>query len=159
MKKFLAVLLVLGLAGSASAVVSMSVPSEVAIGTTSTLVVSSDSVDNYGGYIVITDMVAGTFTNIQILPGTGPDADAEDLSADYPGWWFFQALSTNPEVPVVPGDHFTIDYTANDDFSLVLIELYDFSENLTGTAEIQNTPEPLTLGLLGLGGLFLRRRK
>ena len=159
MKKFLAVLLVLGLAGSASAVVSMSVPSEVAIGTTSTLVVSSDSVDNYGGYIVITDMVAGTFTNIQILPGTGPDADAEDLSADYPGWWFFQALITNPEVPVVPGDHFTIDYTANDDFSLVLIELYDFSENLTGTAEIQNTPEPLTLGLLGLGGLFLRRRK
>ena len=159
MKKVLALTLVLGLAAVASATVTMTVPAEVENGMTDTIVITSDDASNYGGYIVITDMVAGTFTNIQILPGTGPDADAEDLSADYPGWWFFQALSTNPEVPVVPGDHFTIDYTANDDFSLVLIELYDFSENLTGTAEIQNTPEPLTLGLLGLGGLFLRRRK
>jgi hypothetical protein len=45
-----------------------------------------------------------------------------------------------------------------DGAGLVLIRVFDGGGNLLDTLEISQVPEPMTLGLLGLGGLFLRRR-
>jgi MYXO-CTERM domain-containing protein len=161
MKKVLAITLVLGLAAVANATVSMTVPAEVEMGASGTIIVASDTGNvAFGGYVVVTDVAAGALGNGQILPASGDTGFWEDITADYPGWWFVQNGTSNPDLnPISDGDWFTIDYTALDETSLVAIELYDFDENLIGTASVQNTPEPMTLGLLGLGGLFLRRRR
>jgi hypothetical protein len=162
MKKVLVLTLVLGLAAVANATVTLSSSAlDVPMGTSVTLTVSSDTASSYGGYIALTDLVAGAFGQMSILPGSGPDAAIED-EAIYPGYegvWYFSAASFNPSDPIIAGDHFQIDYTAQDGSSLVAIQLWDFSEAVVQTINLQNTPEPMTLGLLGLGGLFLRRRK
>jgi hypothetical protein len=41
----------------------------------------------------------------------------------------------------------------------VVISLYDGDGNFLDSKTITQTPEPITVGLLGLGALFLRRRK
>jgi len=159
MKKLLAITLVLGLAAAASAVPSMTVPTDVADGATASIVISSDDAVGYGAFIEMTDP-AGLLSNPIIMAAAGPDASVTDpATLGVAGLWLFQAVSFNPSDPVVAGDHFSIDYTAMDDNSLVTVTLYDFDANPIQVAQIQNTPEPLTLGLLGLGGLFLRRRK
>ena len=49
-------------------------------------------------------------------------------------------------------------------FQNAVVSLYNVSDNfdnliLLDTVFIHQIPEPMTLGLLGIGGLFLRRRK
>jgi len=51
--------------------------------------------------------------------------------------------------------HCTGDTPEND----VLISLFDGDGNLLDSQIIHQVPEPITLALMGIGGLFLRRRK
>jgi hypothetical protein len=160
MKKLLALTLVLGLATVASAVITITpISADVPDGTSVTIVISSDNPDPYGMFLEMTDP-AGTLGNAILLPAAGADGVILDpVALGVPGTWMFQALSFNIAAPIIAGDHFTIDYTANDGQSLVGITVYDFDFVQIGRIEMQNTPEPMTLGLLGLGGLFLRRRR
>lgn len=157
MKKVLVLTLVLGLVGIANATVSL-VPAAgtINVGDTITISVVSDSTDAYGGWLELTDNGIGSFGDLVILPKAGVDA-AKDFT--FAPWWSFEAKSFNPAAPIVAGDHFTIDFTGTAEGAASLT-LYEFDgATVIQTVGIDVVPEPMTLGLLGLGGLFLRRRK
>jgi len=160
MKKLLVLTLVLGLATVATATITVDpLAASVENGSSITISISSDNDASYGRFLII-DNLAGTLSNQVLLSAAGPAGLVmDDVELGAPGTFMFQALSFDVPSTVVPGLHFTVDYTANDDSSLVTIAVLDFDFNPVGSIEIQNTPEPMTLGLLGLGGLFLRRRK
>jgi hypothetical protein len=117
----------------------------------------SDTDGAYGGWLDLTQKLDGSWGELQILAAAGADA-SKDFTFD--PWWSFEAKSFNPEAPIVPGAHFTVDFTAGQELGDVVIGLYAFDGvTLLEEATITVVPEPMTLGLLGLGGLFLRRRR
>jgi hypothetical protein len=159
MKKLLALVLVLGIASSASAV--SSIASDVlsidwTLGEVATITISSDNADNYGGWLGI-DGGPGDVGVMTILAAAGPQASA----VASPQWYKFAALSTDPADPVLAGEQFTVPVMgAGDVDGTIIVSLYDFAgTGLIQSVEIASVPEPMTMGLLGLGGLFLRRRK
>jgi len=158
MKKLLVLTLVLGLSGIASAAVSLS-PSETSVdlGATVTISVVSDTTDAYGGWLDLGQKLDGSWGDLQILGAAGADA-SKDFGFD--PWWSFEAKSFNPDAPIEAGAQFTVDFTAGQTEGDVVIGLYAFDgTTLLQEATIHVVPEPMTLGLLGLGGLFLRRRR
>lgn len=158
MKKVLALTLVLGLVGIANATISL-VPSAATInvGDTITISVVSDSTAAYGAWLEPLDNGVGTFGGLVKLAAAGADASMDGVS--YAPWWTFEAKSFNPAAPIVVGDHFTIDFTGSAE-GVASLTLYEFDgATPIQTVDISVVPEPMTLGLLGLGGLFLRRRK
>lgn len=168
MKKLLAITLVLGLASAASALVvnvdaTGTEPYQVMKGETLTFSLTSGG-EAYSGLLALPNPLEASIAGTEIpgnRGGLGFLLTPADIGADF---WYFSAAGGPGSEPVANQPHFTFTYTAEDDFSLVTLHLLNEDEtpisgsNLTSIT-IQNTPEPMTLGLLGLGGLFLRRRK
>jgi len=164
MKKLLFALLVLGLAVSANAgltdtsntvtdgIISWSVVNGKIVG-------HGDSLGTYDGEIdpAVTDAggtldsasaagIAGYYRNVGASAYSGFTIYAADDTA----------TDTLPNQTI--GDWFTIDYTRT--AGTMYVEIWNSSNgyaNPVGTLTI--IPEPITVALLGLGGLFLRRRK
>jgi len=161
MKKLLVLALVLGLSSVSSAVVSLVVPAgDINVGDTITVIVASDTeAANYGAWLDLGLQGLGTWSDLTILPAAGVDASKVYWGDDGTGdWWELGAASFTPTAPVLAGDHFTIDFTATAEGQQV-VALWDYNLTESTEARINIVPEPMTLGLLGLGGLFLRRRK
>lgn len=167
MNKFLSLILVLGMAAGANATIQLSIngspaPATYTMPISSVIVidVSSDDALPYGAWLALEDLTLGQWdSGVTIMPAAGLDAVAIDWSADYPGWWEFNAASFNPDLPVVAGTHFMIDYKALGEGDVV-VSLYGYDTvTLMDKVTITQIPEPITLALLGVGGLFLRRRK
>lgn len=159
MKKLLAITLVLGLASAASAVTVTPAATEVAMGDSISIVVSNDSDAGYIRWLQLADTVNASLTNVGV---TGQAGDLAVLDETYAGdgWWLFTVAGNPGSQPVPNADHVLGTYTALDESTLVDLVLYaEDGVTAISTVSIQNTPEPMTLGLLGLGGLFLRRRK
>jgi len=167
MKKLLAITLVLGLASVAGAITvnvnaSGPEPYQVAMGDTLTFTLTSPA-EAYSGVVDVPDAAQGSLVGVGgDFGGLGSLLSPDDLGLPY---WYFVAAGGPGSEPGNGTPHFTFTYTANDDSSAVTLGLWDEDGTtpLTGSnvtsIQIQNTPEPMTLGLLGLGGLFLRRRK
>lgn len=169
MKKLLAITLVLGLASAASAVVvnvdaSGPEPFQVANGETLVFTLTSAGT-NYSGLVDV-PAAGGTLAGVgdpAAYGGQGFLLSPAELG-DLPYWYFAAAGGPGSE-PADGAAHFTFTYTASDDSSLVVLNLWEedgatpIGNSNRTSISIQNTPEPMTLGLLGLGGLFLRRRK
>lgn len=165
MKKLLAMMLVLSLAAVTNAVIISIDRTSVPINETATITLTCDaaeSVNGYSGYIELTDMVAASLTGLDSGAGVRGSLGFldDDTVTGFPGNWHFGAFGPPGAAPVPSAVHFTFTYTAKDDNSVVLVNFYPESwDVVSDTLTITNTPEPMTLGLLGLGGLFLRRRK
>ena len=159
-------MLVLGLASAANAVLSLTVdggdaPGEITINPSDTIVVSihSDNTAAYNAFFYMWDG-PGTFTGPRVRQGNmsvayGPYPSYYGYSYDY-----YLVSIDDSGGNLVPGSGFEVDLHC-DGPGDVLVELRQFSEPYTiiDSLTIHQTPEPMTIALLGLGGLLLRRRR
>jgi len=188
MKKLLVLALVLSVASMASAALQISVngdntaaPITLAPSDTAILGIWTDAAIQYqaGTYYVLVANVNGG--SIDYLTGAAVLADSGVMvehSVDAQGFTAGTGIDVLPPMNGLGGGAFIMDLTAGVTAGTnllggivfhcnapgdVVIQLFetDFATiTLVDSAVIhQLVPEPMTMGLLGLGGLFLRRRK
>jgi len=162
-KKLLVLMLVLGLVSVANAVLSLTVDGGDS-GAETTIIPSDDIVvgiysDNsigYGCWILFYD---GARTIHARQPFPMGDLSSIGLQGHYANYNYYYVTVADSQGNLVPGIGFEVDYHA-DGLDDILVELYDESyTTILDTLVVHQVPEPITIALLGLGGLLLRRRK
>ena len=167
MKKLIVLSMVVAMASLATAGLSLSLSGAGVVDTgagTYTMLEGSTAVITVSGsgsayytYLALTGDVAVTadaaIATPVALAGAG---DMASVGSSY-GWLLTAA--GGPAGPVAAGAQFTADITATGPLDAVIgVTTYSNTGSNPGMA-ITIVPEPMTLGLLGLGGLFLRRKK
>ena len=169
MKKLLVLMLVLGLASQASAVLQLSL-NGVIDGEYNVTEVSIYPSDEILIDVQSTDGATDKFW-LGLEPDTGdgewlgsnlyiPPAPSTMVVTDggYGPDWFYGNQPT-PSVDSLPGTWFDATFHCLGEGD-VYINLYDATGMIViDTILVHQIPEPITIALLGLGGLFLRRRK
>jgi hypothetical protein len=161
-------IMVLALATTAHAALSLDLSATtVALNSTVTATVSSDNTDSWTGYFILSedtyywsDPVAAAYVPPwTIYPNTGDLAQASPL-AGYPAVYDLTAAGTST-LPSA-GTQFSINIKGIQagTIYIALQEKYGYPpiippESLT----LVVVPEPMTITLLALGGLLLRRRR
>ncbi|MHC4184898.1 MAG: PEP-CTERM sorting domain-containing protein [Planctomycetota bacterium] len=179
MKKLLVLLLVLGLASTANAIMlSFSTDGStplangatvnVASGSTTTLYLLSDTAGATGGYWTYLEMTLPHADASIPFANVGIHANAGNLASkiDYSSGVLMDYLLTAADSAggIVAGQHFSFDLIvsgsadSSDDFSMWVLGPNDSTYSVHKTLNI-HIPEPATIALLGLGGLFLLRRR
>jgi hypothetical protein len=164
MKKLLLLLMVSGLVSSAQAALSLSLSTTTVIfDNTVILSVSSDNSDPWSGYLVLsedpanwTDPIAAQYDPPMVVHAAGDLGYAAPVSG-YPAVYYLQAAGTT----VLPqaGIQFSIGIQGVQEGG-IYIALQDLNyENLIDPLYLIPIPEPITIGLLGFGILFLRHRR
>jgi hypothetical protein len=175
MKKLLILVLVLGLTSVASATISLNISGTVDVtqGDTLTVDVSSDSSVQSGwiGYVIVEEGGDGALSNPVIWQPHSGGGNAGNLAATSPysesGWGVgYYMIAGATDSSLAAGVQFSVDYdtSALDVGDSCIVSLWDDGVGYEtgdeqGIATINVVPEPATIALLGLGGLFLRRRK
>ena len=184
MKKLLILLLVLGMASWAAAtpVISGSTEIDQTAGTKISITVSgtvdeasggaagnSNTPAGGGGWWLWVDYYSFSDQISNVSAGTIAMGGLKDFDVTkYPGDGFKFVAGTNPTwaetTDVDSGEWFTFDLEVAADAEVD--DTYDISLLTESWSEIGSSiftvtvvPEPMTIALLGLGGLFLRRRK
>jgi len=181
MKKLLVLMMVLGMATMANATIQLSVNgvidggenvTDISIAPSDTITIdiwnNADDLPtrNFTAYLDIYPNNTGCYTTANALlgPAAGdfPASFQLDILGDIDEYTIYQ--NWNPGTPgEVEGAIFLIDLHCESPDNIVTVELYD--ERVDGgytivdTLIIHQIPEPMTLALLGIGGLFLKRRK
>ena len=165
MRKTLVLILVLGLASAANAMlikVDEQEGDSFEVDIKSTITVVSEDSSSWLGYIIIEDGGAGSLENPIILDAAGDIGAATAYTEAYWGTGFELTASMSPSgVPAVAaGSQFSFDYIGAVG-DTATISLFVDPEYATPVASVNLTvvPEPMTVVLLGLGALFLRRRR
>ena len=170
MKKLLIFMLVLGFVSSASAVVVTLNPSgsaDHAAGSVAINVVSDSDLLGHTSYIAILDNTYGDLSSVVQLSGAGSAASVTPFGpyGIFANVYIIEAMGTaaDPDfTSVVAGDQFTatIAFTGADIGQDVTVGLLNPTlDGFTDSYTILGVPEPMTIALLGLGGLFLLRRR
>ena len=171
MKKVLVLMLVLGMASMATAGLSLWVdgaPAEstsIILATSDTVMIglyNDGTVDKSIGYLTI-DGGPGSWTGAYAIYNPPASGSASTYAYLYPypsvlnGWIFLNAdavLENVNGIGVLGEFEFHCDGIGD-----VTISYNDSALGLMDTLVIHQIPEPVTMALLGLGGLFPRRRK
>jgi hypothetical protein len=163
MKKLLVLILVLGLCSVANATISLRVNGSE-VGTSASVTVT----DVIGVYstdssvylaLVLTDTPANDLANGAITTNAGDwgNITAYSLSGYGDGYYMTADYSGTPPSA---GIQFTMNVSGSiDDTFQIQLWHEDDWVNTADTLDITIIPEPMTIALLGLGGLFLRRRR
>lgn len=164
MKKLLVLMLVLGMSSLASAGISLSgIPAApIAEGDVVSIGIVNDDAAGYVAYLSVYYISEGGFSmsNLRL----GPDAGDFTSWIDYTYsdiWEAEVTLASTPGSNPVAGTWFLADFTCTLKGVNVMVELWDAADLSAPieTAMIEQIPEPMTLALLGLGGLFMLRRR
>jgi len=165
MRKTLVLILVLGLASAANAMlikVDEQEGDSFEVDIKSTITVVSDDSSSWLGYIIIEEGGAGSMENVVILDAAGDiGAAAAYTEAGWgTGFELTASMSPNGNPAVAAGSQFSFDYVGAIG-DTATISLFVDPEYTTPVASVNVTvvPEPMTVLLLGLGALFLRRRR
>ena len=165
MRKMLVLILVLGLASAANAMlikVDEQEGDSFEVNIKSTITVVSDDSSSWLGYIIIEEGGAGSMENVVILDAAGDIGAASAYSEAGWGTGFELSASMSPTgvPPLAAGSQFSFDYVGAVG-DTATISLFADPEYTTPVASVNVTvvPEPMTVLLLSLGALFLRRRR
>jgi hypothetical protein len=165
MRKLLVLTLVLGMATAANAVIVnvngqtgevLVMPGEVAA-----ITVVSEDTANWLGYLIVPEGQAGALSNAAVTDLAGDAALAGAAAYTEAGWGAGYELATGgtASTPAGVGVQFTLDYSYADYVEGTTLQLFVDPDYDVPAAAVSIIPEPMTVVLLGLGGLFLRRRK
>ncbi|MBN2592459.1 MAG: PEP-CTERM sorting domain-containing protein [Sedimentisphaerales bacterium] len=163
MRKLLILFLVLGLASTANALLIKVDDLEgesFEVDTQATITVVSEDTSSWLGYIIIEEGGAGSLENVVILDAAGDNASTGPYTEAGWGTGFELSASTLTDPTIGIGTQFSVDYVGEVG-DTATISLFVDPEYTTPVASVNVTvvPEPMTVILLGLGGLFLRRRR
>jgi hypothetical protein len=174
MKKFVVLMLVLGIVSAANATLSWRDASDVAISTlsllpsgTATVYVYNDSFtgtawgSSYAGPTTWNDDIAG-ITAATMQPAAGESAGVSVYGAGY-GYIWFEAKDSNPDNNptgnVAVGKWIMVTVTATGSNGESVNFTPDTYDAACTDMVVKIIPEPATIALLSLGGLLLRKRK
>jgi hypothetical protein len=165
MRKILVLFLVLGMASAANATLitvdgQEGESFEVDVQTTITVV--SEDASSWLGYIIVEEGGAGSLENAVVLDAAGDLGAAAAYTEAGWGTGFELSASMGPagDPAIAAGSQFSFDYVGVVG-DTATISVFADPEYTTPIASVNVTvvPEPMTVILLGLGGLFLRRRR
>ena len=170
MKKLLVLMLVVAVGSIASAGMMLSGPAEAAEGEAFELVVSGMAADATGlglaGGVYATPGAGGqTAGSAEALAAAGNLGSVGTYDDGFFNGWDFTVGALLPQdasEEVADGDWAVLRYVAGAAGTSETFGLYDYDvsyDDPIQTITVAYTPEPMSLALLGLGGLFLRRRK
>ena len=173
MKKLLALLLVLGMASMANAAVSLSVStdgvdyvgaidSQIELEPTDTIWIGVHDDGDIGGHDNFVKILSGdgswTGAGQVYMPPALTSAYIFDYTAEGYGWMFINSIASSTIGPGA-GTGAAFEFHCDAQPGDVIIQLQDGGQNPIQDLVIHQIPEPLTLSLLGLGGLGLLRRR
>ena len=167
MKKLVLLALVLAMASIAGADLTWSVDTlTLQVAESQTIQIVSSDTGSYTSVWVGADPSptgVAKITGMTMLPAAAEGGYLDDGptpgGTGYEGWWQIEAVDFNPPSDILAGPHFDVTILG------MAVGTYVIGTDEYGGAgandylTINVVPEPMTLGLLGLGGLFLRRRK
>ena len=161
MKKLLVVALVLAMASVASATLTLE-PASLSASVDDGVKVDSDvaQTDAFGDFVyVLCTSAVGTLSDGKDLTGGGFSSITATSDATYGAGYMMSGAAFPGTIPA--GTWFTMDFAIGTTAGNITMYGSDTGGNLDATNVIDTivVPEPMTIALLGLGGLFLRRRK
>jgi hypothetical protein len=166
MKRLSALILVLGTAAAANAVVievdGQAGKAIVLPDTVATVAVIGEDSANWLGYIRIEEGGSGELSNPVVLDAAGHLGSVPPYLDPpwFPGYELTAAMSPGGVPSVAAGPQFHFDYSYSGDLAeSTTISLYVDPQYEVPESSVQIVPEPMVFVLLGLGGLCLRRRK
>jgi len=172
MKKMLVLMMVLGLVSvaNASVVISVSGPATIVAGTTASYAITLTG-DDIGSFDLDFGASNGLATtgNVAIV-AAGRDAGIDYIGTDYITYDFEVVGASGIGGAITVGNLVTFDMTAGSTlgfFDLMVANIWvdtpagaDANPTFNALSGIEIVvPEPITVALLGLGCLFIRRRK
>ncbi len=165
MKKLLVLVLVLGFASAADAVliqIDGSTAEALDVQQTATITVISEDTLNWLGYLIIEEGGVGTLSNPIQSTLAGDPALAGATEYTEAGWGngYELTVAGSASFPVGVGTQFSFDYTGTLGQTAKISLFVDPEFNIpVASTTVNVVPEPMTIMLLGLGALFLRRRR
>ncbi len=164
MRKLLVLFLVLGLTSAANALLITVDEQEgdfFEVDITSTITVVSEDTSSWLGYLIIEEGGAGSLENVVILDAAGNSATATTYTEAGWGTGYELTASMSPEgIPAIAaGSQFSFDYVGTIGDTATISVFVDDYTTLVASVNVTVVPEPMTVLLLSLGALFLRRRR